>query len=54
MIASVLVKEKNVGNIVTVFPDDSKKYITTVLSKPIIKNKSFISNKIELLNYEFV
>ena len=54
MIASILVKEKNNGNIVTVFPDDNKKYLSTDLSKPIDNNEQFISNKIELLDYEFV
>ena len=54
MIASVLAKEENEGNIVTVFPDDNKKYLSTELSKPIDKNEEFISNKIELLDYEFI
>ena len=53
-IASVLAKEENDGNIVTVFPDDNKKYLSTDLSKPIEKDKEYISNKIELLDYEFV
>ena len=54
MIASVLAKEDNKGNIVTVFPDDNKKYLSTDLSKPIQNNDEYISNKIELLDYEFV
>ena len=54
MIASVLAKEENKGNVVTVFPDDNKKYLSTDLSKPIDTNKKYISNKIELLNYEFI
>lgn len=54
MIASVLAKEENGGNIVTVFPDDNKKYISTDLSKPTDDNENFISNKIEFLDYEFV
>lgn len=54
MIASILAKEENDGNIVTVFPDDNKKYISTDLSKPIDDNENFISNKIEFLDYEFV
>lgn len=54
MIASILSKEENDGNIVTVFPDDNKKYISTDLSKPIDDNENFISNKIEFLDYEFV
>ena len=54
MIASVLAKEENDGNIVTVFPDDNKKYLSTDLSKQIENKEEYISNKIELLDYEFV
>ena len=54
MIASVLAKEENEGNIVTVFPDDNKKYLSTDLNKPLDGNKKFISNKIKILDYEFV
>ena len=54
MIASVLAKEGNDGNIVTVFPDDNKKYLSTDLSKPIENNEGYISNKIELINYEVI
>ena len=54
MIASVIAKEENNGNIVTVFPDDNKKYLSTDLSKEIENNEKYISNKIELIDYEFV
>ena len=54
MLASVLVKEENDGNIVTVFPDDNKKYISTDLSRPIDNNEKFISNQIGILDYQFV
>ena len=54
MIASVLAKAENQGNIVTVFPDDNKKYLSTDLSKPFKVNSKYISNKIELLDYEFI
>ncbi len=54
MIAAVIAKEENDGNIVTVFPDDNKKYISTDLSKPIDNNQNFISNKVEILDYQFV
>lgn len=53
MIASVLAKENNNKEIVTVFPDDNKKYLSTDLSKLLDTNPNFISNKIELLDYEF-
>jgi len=54
MIASILVKEENSKIIVTVFPDDNKKYLSTKLSSPISDNPKFVSNKVELLDYEFV
>jgi len=54
MIASILANEKNIGNIVTIFPDDNKKYLSTELSKPIVDDKAYISNQIELLDYEFI
>lgn len=54
-IASILANEKTKGNIVTVFPDDNKKYLSTELSSPINNNnKEYISNQVELLDYEFV
>ena len=52
MIASILYQEKANKPVVTVFADDNKKYLSTELANPIDDNKSFISNKIELLNYE--
>jgi len=54
MIASVLAKEENEGNIITVFADDNKKYLTTDLSKPLDNNTKFISNQIDILDYEFI
>ena len=39
-------------NIVTVFADDSKKYISTDLKKKINKNNNLISNNIEILSIE--
>ena len=54
MIASVIAKEENKGNIVTVFPDDNKKYLSTDLSKKVDNNENYISNKIELIDYEFI
>ena len=54
MIASIIANEKDVGNIVTVFPDDNKKYISTELSKQVNDNNEYISNQIELLDYEFI
>ena len=47
-------EENEEGNIVTVFADDNKKYLSTDLGKGIIKDESFISNQVELLDYEIV
>ena len=54
LIASILAKEEIKGNVVTVFPDDNKKYLTTDLSKQIDGNNEFISNNVEILDYEFI
>ena len=53
-IAGVLHQEKINKPVVTVFPDDNKKYLSTDLSKEIDNNESFVSNKIELIDYEVV
>jgi len=50
-LAAVLSGEKDV---VTVFPDDSKKYISTELSMNVDLNEKFISNQIELISFEEV
>ncbi len=50
-LASVLSNGKNV---VTVFADDFKKYLTTDLAKEIDLNPKFLSNQIELLDLEMV
>ena len=54
LLGSVLLKEKIGGNIVTVFPDCNKKYLSTDLSKKLDLNKDFISNKIQLISYEVI
>ena len=47
-IASVLLASKINKNVVTVFADDNKKYLSTDLIKEIDNDKRFVSNKIEL------
>ena len=42
------------GNMVTVFADDNKKYLSTDLGKTMTKNISFKSSQVELLDYEIV
>jgi len=53
-LGSILLNEEGVGSVVTVFPDDNKKYLSTYLSKEIDKDCNFISNKIELISYDVV
>ena len=47
-------EENKEGNIVTVFADDNKKYLSTDLGKEIAKDASFTSNQVELLDYEII
>lgn len=42
------------SNVVTVFPDDNKKYLSTDLTKDIRSNENYLSAEIELLGYETV
>lgn len=49
MIAAILLKEKVNGNVVTVFADDNKKYLSTELTNNISYDNLFISNKIVLI-----
>ena len=50
-LGAVLLKDKINKNVVTVFVDDNKKYLSTDLSKDIDCNKDLVSNNIEILNY---
>lgn len=53
LLAAILSGNNN-DNIVTVFADDSKKYLSTDLSKDINEDKKLISNKIKILSIEYV
>ena len=53
-LGSVLVEQKINKEVVTVFADDNKKYLSTELVKEIDKNTKFISNNITLINYKEV
>lgn len=53
LIGSVILGNMIDKNIVTVFADDNKKYLSTDLSKEIDNNNKFISNSVELLSYEY-
>jgi Cysteine synthase len=52
MLGAIHLEEKTNGNVVTIFADDSKKYLSTELSKEIDENKNFISNQIRLISFE--
>lgn len=53
-IGAVFLQNTLEGNIVTIFADDNKKYLSTDLRKTINKDINFVSNQIELLDYEVV
>ena len=51
LIASIL---SGKDNVVTIFADDFKKYLTTDLTKDINLDKKLISDNIEILSIEYV
>ena len=53
-IGAVLLQEKLEKNVVTIFADDNKKYLSTELKNEKIENADFLSDKIKLLGYEEV
>lgn len=54
LLGSVLLAKDIKDAVVTVFPDDNKKYLSTELLNDIDYNEAFISNKIELIGYEYL
>lgn len=54
LLGCVLLQENMKKPVVTVFPDDNKKYLSTDLSKNIDPNEKMISNQIELIDYQVV
>lgn len=54
LLGGILLENDIHGNIVTIFPDDNKKYLSTELTNEIDLNPNFISNKVELLNIGFI
>lgn len=54
MIGSILLKEMGYNNVITVFPDDNKKYLSTDLTKDIKLKENNISSEVELLDYEVI
>ena len=53
LLASILTAKNN-DNIVTIFADDNKKYLTTSLNKKINPDKRLISNWIEIISIESI
>ena len=51
LIGSILLEDRIDGNVVTIFADDNKKYLSTDLLKSVDDNPDFISNQIELIDY---
>ena len=51
LIGSIITAENN-DNVVTIFADDLKKYLTTDLNGKINKNPNLISNKIKIISIE--
>ena len=49
-----ILSAKNNDNVVTIFADDLKKYLTTDLSKEINNNQNLISNQIEIISIKSV
>lgn len=54
MIASILLKEMGYENVITIFPDDNKKYLSTDLTKDINLKENNVSSEIELIDYEII
>ena len=54
LIGCALLQEYTRKPVVTVFADDNKKYLSTELRNKIDTNPNFISNQIQLIDYEVV
>ena len=53
-IGAVLAQKNLEGDMVTVFADDNKKYLSTDLGKVMVENASLISEQVELIGYQIV
>ncbi len=54
LLGCILLQQNMKKPVVTVFADDNKKYLSTDLSKPIDTNPNYISNQVELIDYEVI
>lgn len=53
-LAAVLLKDTTNKNVVTIFPDDNKKYISTNLAKENTINSNYLSSQIELISIDSI
>lgn len=53
-LAAVMLEEKQPGKIVTLFPDDNKKYLSTSYIDEVEENSTFLSKQITLIDYEII
>ena len=51
-LGSIMLTDEIKSNVVTIFADDNKKYLSTELSKQVDTKNELISNQVELLNFE--
>ena len=51
LLASVI---SGYSNVATIFADDFKKYLSTELTNNIDNNHDFISNRIEIVSFEYI
>lgn len=54
LLGAILLSKYTDNPIVTIFPDDNKKYLSTTLTDKVNLKKEFISNKIKLLEYTVI
>ena len=54
IMGAILLQNKVNQPVVTVFPDDNKKYLSTELMNDINKNEDLISNRVKLIGYKEV
>lgn len=53
-LSAIMINRREKEVCATVFPDDNKKYLSTDLGKEIDSNSDFLSNQIELIDYEII
>lgn len=54
LIGAIKLEEKIKKEVVIVFPDDNKKYLSTDLAQNMSNLSDLLSNDVELLNYEVI